>query len=187
MADQSSTRCRPAVAPLANAGASYVAAVLAVAVIAAGGVCLRDTALRAGLITGDAWIPLAIKAFDGVAPSTYVLVVAVLLAVLGVLLIGIAVKPRRATAVAARTEDGGPVYVRLPDVARAAAAAAAGVAGVEHATGTATNRKVSLRCQSSAPNRAELRHLVTRAVRDELQTLARPPRITVRLGKETRS
>lgn len=178
--------CRPAAAPLATAGASYAAALLSVVVVAAGGVCLRDTAVRAGLITGDPWIPLVIKAFDGLGPSPYVVATATALGALGILLIALAVKPRRATAVAARTKGGGPVYIRLPDLARAAAAAAHEVPGVQQASATATARKVSLRCRSSAANPAAVGQLVARAVRDELQSLARPPRISVRVHKEPR-
>lgn len=182
----SESRCRPAAVPLAPAEASYAAAALAVLLIAAGAVCLRDTAVQAGLAGGEPWLPLVLKAVDGLQPSTIVLAVTIAAGVVGIALTGLAVKPRRATAVAARSDSGGAVYVRLRDVAQAAATAARDVPGVEQVDSTATARKVSLRCVASAPELAEVRHLVARAVRDELQPLARPPRITVRVRQESR-
>ncbi|QEN12033.1 DUF6286 domain-containing protein [Mycolicibacterium sp. ELW1] len=180
------SRCRPAAVPLAPAGASYAAAALAVLLIAVGAVCLRDTAVQAGLVGGEQWLPLAVKAVDGLQPSIIVLAVTIAAGVVGILLTGLAVKPRRATAVPARGDSGGAVYVRLRDVAQAAATAARDVPGVEQVDSTATARKVSLRCVVSVPEIAEIRHLVARAVRDELQPLARPPRITVRVRQESR-
>lgn len=178
--------CRPAAAPLAAAAASYVGVVLAVLLGALGVVCLRDVAIKATLLDGTPWIPLAIKAFDGLRPSPVILVIGVVIGIMGLALCVLALLPRRATAVPVHNVAGGAVYVPLRDVARIASAAAQTVSGVAQATSSASRRTVSVRCTTSRADRGELSRLVTEAVRDELQPLVHQPRIVVRIRQEAR-
>lgn len=169
-------RARSAPSPVAAAGASIVGVLLALVLIAAGAIAVRDAALAAGLLHGRPWLPAAIDAVDVVSPATWMLPAGIVVTLLGMALVVVAFLPRRATATALAADTS--VYVRHGDIATVATAAALDVPGVLDARSTATRRKVTVRCRVTG-DAAEVRTLVADAVADALRPLHRAPRLAV--------
>jgi hypothetical protein len=168
---------RSAGAPLAVAGSATVGVVLALAVIAIGLVAVRDAAVAAGWAPGRQWIPMAVDAVDGLAPASWMAIAAFAVAILGLLMIAVALAPRRRTAVPLTA--GGAVFLRRADVATIAASAAADVPGVLRARARLGRRRVVIRAAvTSAVDGVSA--AVSSSVHAELAVLQRVPKIVVR-------
>lgn len=176
---------RPGAQPLAPAGASYVGAALAVVLIVLGGLGVREALVAEGWIGGQRWLAGVVDAVDGAAPASWMTVTGVAMAVLGAVLVLLAVKPRRRRAVAVESRTA--IYIDVSDVARIATAAAESVAGVLSARTTATRQKVTVRCSVTGVGDSALGEKVHNAVSTELAGLQHIPRIKVRLAKGGRS
>lgn len=174
---------RPGAQPLAPAGATYLGAALAVLVVAAGAVGIREALVEAGVVAGDGWVAAAVSAVDGAAPASWMPAAGIVVAVVGLTLMLVALKPRRRRTVRARAATA--VYVDLTDVARIARAAAEAVPGVLSAPTTASRRTLTIRCEVSGASDADLENAVIRSATDELAALERAPRIRVRLTERT--
>ncbi|UXA21345.1 DUF6286 domain-containing protein [Mycobacterium sp. SMC-4] len=166
--------------PLAPAAAHYVGVISALLLIALGAVGIRDGIAAAGWITGPSWTRAAIDWFDGQSAHGWMVPVGALLAVLGLLLIGTALTPRRRTAIPVQAETS--VYLDVSDTAKLAAAAARVVPGVTKATASATRRAVKVSARTTGPDVTQ--DAITGAVRTALAPLSSPPRITVRTRVE---
>lgn len=167
--------------PLAVAKAAFLAAFLAMVLIAIGVLGVRDAAVAAGWLRGELLIP---KGFDAIAefgPQSWMVPAGVALAVLGVALAVLALLPRRPTAVP--VEAATAVYIGHGDVARVASAVALDVPGVLAATSTASSRRVVVRCQATGTG-DEVRDLVAAAVADALEPLRHTPRVAVRIRRK---
>jgi hypothetical protein len=173
---------RNAAAPRAAAGASAVSVVVAILLIAAGAVALRDAAVAAGWLTGQSWIAAAVDAVDGLSPEQWLLPVGIAVLFAGMTLIGVAVKPRKRTSVPVLADTA--VFTGFADIARIATATARDVPGVLDATSTATRRKVVVRCRVTGVDRASIHDQVTESVAAGLQLLGTTPRIVIRLKEE---
>lgn len=176
---------RPGARPLAPAGASYLGAALAVMVIAAGALGVREALVAEGWIGGDRWLASVVDAVDGAAPAPWMTAAGIAATVLGAVLVLVAVKPRRRRAVAVESRTA--IYIDLTDVARIATAAAESVAGVTSARTTAARRKVTVRCNVTGVSDPHLGGSINDAVTTELAGLQNQPRIRVRLAKGGRS
>ena len=175
------TQVREGAQPLAPAGASYLAAASATVMIVLGGLGLREALVAAGWIGGASWIADAVSAADGSAPMPWTPFAGIAAGVVGIILVGVAVKPRRRRAVRATAQTA--VYVDVTDVARIASASAEAVPGVISARSTASRRALTVRCEVSGTAEAELKNAVNRAVTTELAALEHSPRIRVRLAE----
>lgn len=172
------TPVRPGRAPLATAGASYLAVLIALLVIAVGVVGLRDGVIAAGWIGGTPWTPVAVDWLAALRPGGWMLPVGAVLAIAGLACVVTSIKPRRkpTAEVAAATA----VFINLSDTARVATAAAESVAGVVAARSTARRGAVVVRCEVTGPLSADQRHAVEAAVGGELDALRAAPKIVVR-------
>lgn len=168
--------------PKKAAPASYAAVALAVALLALGAVVVRDALLAAGLVTGAAWAPAAVRAADGLTPAGWTVAAGALATVGGLALLVAAVAPRRPRGVPLHATTA--VYVELDDVARLATAAAERIPGVVSARSTAARRTVTVRCRVIGPVD---RRLVADDVTTALRGLAAAPRIRVHTTMEDRS
>lgn len=84
--------------PRSASGSPFVAAMLALLLLAAGVVGLRDLVTGQGWADGTPWVPTAVDALDGLRPtSRWTVPVAILAVLLGLWLAVVAVKPRRRT------------------------------------------------------------------------------------------
>lgn len=176
---------RPGPAPVAAAGASKVAVVLALVLAAGGVIAVRDAVIGLGWASGSTWLPAVADTVDGVTPGSWLIAAGVALALVGLALMVIALSPRRRTAVAVRAET--PVYLSVDGIAKVAAARARDVAGVVDARATASRRRVVLRCRVTRDDSGALRRAITDAVTQTLGALERPPRVVVRTRTEETS
>lgn len=174
------TQVREGTQPLAPAGASYLAAASATAMIALGALGVREALVAAGWIGGASWIAGAVSATDGLAPMPWTPFVGIATGLVGIILVGVALKPRRRRAVRAQAQTA--VFVDLTDVARIASAAAEAVPGVVSARSSVSRRTLTVRCEVSGTPEAELQDAVNRAVATELAALERTPSIRVRMA-----
>lgn len=170
---------RPAPAPRASAGASRIAVGCAIAIVAVGGVALRDAALALGWIRGGPWLPPALRAIAELRPAWWLTPAGAALAVVGVALCVVACAPRRRTARPLTAATA--VYVRRADVVTVAAAAARDVPGVLNCRATASRRAVTVRCRITG---GQLGDDVRAAVSEQLGRLDPAPRVVVRLRTE---
>ncbi|MEO9323188.1 hypothetical protein ABFT23_06825 [Nocardioides sp. C4-1] len=161
-------RARPAVVALAL--------LVALLLLAAGGVLLRDLAVSQGWLDGRAWVPAVVDAVGDVRRSTGLAVAAAAVAVLGLLLLVAAAGRGRPThaAVEAHTET----WISPRAVAAVALEAADRAPGVLHAAVTgAGRRRVVLEVTGSSS--ASTRSVVDAAQEAASRAVASVPRVTV--------
>lgn len=177
-ADHAKTMPAAGRAPVATPGVGYVGAVLALLLVAAGVVALRDTAVALGWLGGPPWIDTAIDWIDGLRFQTWMIPagIAAVLAGLGMLLSALTPRRTRVIAVAARSA----VWIDPTDLARVASHAASAVPGVLDARSTATRRKIVVTADVVDPNDPSIPTAVDVAVRDVTEILAAAPKIIVR-------
>lgn len=171
--------------PVAAAGASKVAVVLAVLLAALGVLAVRDAVVGLGWTSGSLWLPAAADAVDGFEPADWLVAAGAATVLVGLTLTVIALAPRRRTAVAVTAET--PVYLTVDGVAALAGAAAREVAGVVDARATASRRRVVVRCRVTRDDSGAVRRAVTDAVTQNLSMLETPPRVVVRTRTEETS
>ncbi|WP_432545636.1 DUF6286 domain-containing protein [Kineococcus sp. SYSU DK004] len=148
--------------------------VLAVLLLAVAAVLAREALVTWGTVGGQPWVPAAVDAADGLAPSPALAAVGVVLVLVGlwVLATGFARRSRRAVAV---TSAPG-VHVTTRDVARLASGAARSVDGVLSASSSASRRTVTVTVDATS---GDVRTRVEDAVRSGLRSLDPQPRVRV--------
>lgn len=165
----------PATRPTRSGPIGVVGPVLAVLLIAAGLVLLRDALVGYRLVRGPAWIPLGLGTVDGLAPGTAVLVGGIVAALVGLWLLYVALRRRVRSRAALRARTG--VYLAPGDIARLASAAAEDVGGVVTASSKAGTR--SLRTTVRTTGGPGIDEAVREAVHQRLDVLDPAPRVTV--------
>jgi hypothetical protein len=175
---------QPAPAPVAAAVASRAAVLLALLVVAAGGVGIREALVDLGWIGGSHWLRPAVDVLNGLTAATWMVGAGTILGALGIAMMVLAVLPRRDTALPLSAQSA--VYLERADVAKLADAAARGVPGVLDARSKVSRRKAVVRCRVTSPTQ-ELPRSVTAAVSRELDMLQTPPRVVVRIRTENDS
>ena len=118
--------------------------------------------------------------FDG-----WMIPVAIVSIIVGLLLLFAALKPRRKTAVALTAETS--VYIEPAGIARVAADAARSVPGVLDARASATRRSVTVRADVTGDDRSGLKKAIADQVRSALEPLATAPKTSVRTRTGGRS
>lgn len=83
--------------PKAHAWSTAVGILLALLLIAAGVIAVHDWLIGLGWITGDDWLTSAMEAVDDIQVETWMVVAAVPLALVGLWLVLVGIKPRRRT------------------------------------------------------------------------------------------
>ena len=167
-------------APVAAPTAGYVGAVIALLLLAAGVVALRDAAVGWGWLRGAPWITTAISRLDGLTYQGWMLPAGVVAVVIGLWSIAAGLTPRRRTALAVSARTS--VWLPRADLARLAAAAATTVPGVLSVKASASLRTVSLRADVTADGATALDAAISAAVTEALHGFTvRNPRIKVRV------
>lgn len=166
--------------PLATAGAAYLGAVLSLALIAVGGVGIRDGVRAAGWITGSSWTGAAAERVDGLRFAGWMSFAGVAAVIVGVVIVVVAIKPRRKTSL--EVSGRSSIVIARSDLARAAATAARDVPGVVDARATASRRKLNMNVKTTAGkgDHAAVKTAVSNAVGNALDMLAATPKIVVR-------
>ncbi|MDG3013669.1 DUF6286 domain-containing protein [Speluncibacter jeojiensis] len=163
--------------PAAPPAAGYAGAVLAVILIAAGVLALRDTAVALDWLGGPLWINATIGWIDGLAFAAWMIPAGIAAVLIGGWMVWCALTPRRKTAVpvTARTS----VWIEPADLARAASHAAQTVPGVLDVRSTATRRKITVTAHTTDSRDPAIAGAVHDAVREYMTTLVTPPKIIV--------
>ncbi|WP_328856281.1 alkaline shock response membrane anchor protein AmaP [Williamsia herbipolensis] len=143
-------RLKKIVPPTATPGAVWVTSLFAIALIALGGVAIRDICVDQKWITGSGWIAAASRWIGDLSWQGWFWAVAIALIVVGLFFVWTAIRPRSKTHIAldgAGTVDGysPSTWTRKVDIARRASAVARQSAGVTRADSTVKRRKVVTR------------------------------------------
>ncbi len=158
----------PARVPTGPAAAAVVGVVLALALIGAGVVAIRDALMKAGAVSGSPLLPRAARWLAGLAPTGLVLGLSIASLVLGLVLLVLALRRRSRPDLA--LDAATPIHVRAGDIARVAAAAADEVDGVQSATATATRSRVRVVVRVTGETQ-EIADAVTQRVTEALRAV----------------
>lgn len=130
---------RPTAPPRSAPAALVPGIVVALLLVAAGVVGIRDLAVSQGWADGQPWVATLLERLDGLTPGIGVLLLGILAALLGLGLLVLALTPGRPTHV--RATRGGDLWLTPAAVASLAAGAADRAAGVVSARATRASRR----------------------------------------------
>lgn len=171
----------PAAPPPVGAGpVPALGILLAVTVTALGVIALRDGLAGTGAISGQDWLGTRLASVAELSPAAWMLPVGVLAAVVGVALLLIALRPRRAAATGLSAAPG--VYLGARDLARIAVTAAEDVDGVISAKAAGTHRSLTVTLRTTGA--ADAVEQVRTAATGQLSGLDPTPRVRVRASSE---
>jgi hypothetical protein len=152
------------------------AVVLALLLLAAGALLLRDAAVVEGLLDGTPFTTTLVDKLRSVRPQAYYVPAGVILALLGLWLVVSALRPRPRRDLA--VGDTALVWLTPSAVASIARSTTSGVDGVVDARATATRRSVRVLARTTSAD-PELRRRISAAVEQSLQGLATTPTVCV--------
>ncbi|MDV8021060.1 DUF6286 domain-containing protein [Rhodococcus sp. IEGM 1330] len=165
--------------PVANPTAAVPAILFALVLIGAGVVLGREALLNLGAIDGPEWVGPAATSVDGLTAQSWMLPGGIAAAVVGFILVFVAIRPRRRTHRALSEQD---VWLRKGDVAAVARTAALDSVGVDSATAKAGNKKVTVAVSTVAgTDTSETKSSVVTSVDDALRPLASAPKVRTRV------
>lgn len=172
-------------APLAAPAATTVSVVLALVLVGAGIVAGRDALIGFGAITGAPWIAAGLKAIDGLTAQSWMRPAGIVVAMIGLLLLLAAIKPRKRTHVPTNAPDA---WITPRDVRRVARTAALSLTGVDATTASGSARSLTLSITPvNGYDTSQLDESVRSVVTESLSSLANPPRLKTRLKKRDSS
>ena len=148
---------------------------LAVLVVVLGVLLLREALVAAGTVQGEPWLAPAVDAADGVRPSLLVSAIGVVLALLGLWLVGVALGRRVRTRLDVTSATG--TTLGVGDAARLAASAADDVDRVLSSRASATRRSVTVTVTTLEGD--DVTEAVRAAVTERLEPLAQPLSVKV--------
>lgn len=165
--------------PVAAPAAGYLGTLLALLVLAAGVVALREVAVLAGWLHSQLWIGVAIDWIDGLTFQQWMYPLGVVTALIGIGFVYAALRPRRHTAIPVEAETS--VWMQPGDVARIASRISETVPGVLNAHATAGLHKINVKTETTAESDdAEIKTVVANAVRDKTNFLSPNVKVAVR-------
>ncbi len=172
----------PAKPPVAAPVASGLAVSFAIAMIALGLVAGRDVLVWTGAIRGSGWISGAVKAVDGLAAQWWMLPGGIAVAVVGLLIVIAAVKPRRRTHRPLTAPD---TWIRPRDIIRLTASACQAITGVANANASGSARRIAVSITPLAGYDVRaLNDAAHTVVAGILAELARPPRLKIHVKEQ---
>ncbi|GGC75182.1 hypothetical protein IEU95_01230 [Hoyosella rhizosphaerae] len=167
----------PKARPAAIAGAVTVIALL----IGIAAVTINDLLVSQQWVTGQTVIPQALTTLDGQTPQPWFVPVGAGIAVLGVLFLYLAVKPRATTRVAGSEQT---VWFAPRAIADLARTTALDTVPVVKAKASATKRKVTVTATVFGSPPADLSDTIKQRLTERFSALARTPKIAVRIRQE---
>lgn len=159
--------------PKGQAGSTVIGILIALLLVLAGVVGIHDWLTGLGWSGGRPWVPTALDAVEGTRAAPWMLVVAAVVALLGLWLVLLALKPRRRTHLPApdREIDLWSTTGALAAVARHAADRQSGVMS---ATARVRRRRVDVDITTREGNDDGLNSRVQEAVEQSLEGLMTP-------------
>jgi Family of unknown function (DUF6286) len=166
--------------PSAVPAAAPAGVFLALVLLGAGIVALRDTAVALQWLHGTPWIDAVIDRIDGMSFAWWVIPAGVAALAVGAVLVISAVRPSRKTALAVKATSS--VWISPWALAGASTFAANSVPGVFDARTAATRRKLAVSARVADTTTVDAKTAeIDAAVRSAIQFLADPPKITVHI------
>lgn len=166
-------------APVAAPVAGYAGTAVALLMLGAGVIAMRDSAVSAGWLDGRPFTTTFVGWLDGLTFTWWMIPVGLLAVVVGAWCVYAALRPRRRTAVAVAARSS--VWMAPADLARVASRAAETVPGVLDARSVATLRKITVTAHTTAGSGApQIKSEVAEAVRDAATIVSKSPKIRVR-------
>ena len=166
-------------APVAAPTAGYAGTAIALLMLGAGVIALRDSAVSAGWLDGRPFTTTVVGWLDGLTFTWWMIPVGLLAVLVGAWCVYAALRPRRRTAVAVAARSS--VWMAPADLARVASRAAETVPGVLDARSSATLRKITITAHTTAGSGApQIKSAVAEAVRDAATLVRTTPKIRVR-------
>jgi hypothetical protein len=166
--------------PSAVPAAAPAGVFLALVLLGAGIVALRDTAVALQWLHGTPWIDAVIDRIDGMSFAWWVIPAGVAALAVGAVLVISAVRPSRKTALAVKATSS--VWISPWELAGVSTFAANSVPGVFDARTAATRRKLAVSARVADTTTVDAKTAeIDAAVRSAIQFLADPPKITVHI------
>ncbi len=169
--DTAGRRTRPSAPrtpPRARPAAVVVAPVLALVLIAVAVVAVRDLALTQGWAAGTPWAPSLLDGLDGLSPSAGLAAAGTLVALTGLVLVWLGLKPGRRTHL--RGAGEADLWLSTGAVAALAQSTADRVAGVVSADASRTSRRRVTVDVVTTANPAADTHSDSQAVTERVRT-----------------
>lgn len=171
----STTTLGAAKAPVGPGLLSLLGLLAALALTALGIVAGHDALAWGGVVQGDPWTRLLVRAIDARQASPWLVPIGVALVLLGLWLLVVALRPRPRPSTQLKAQTG--VYLRTRDVARLSRGAAESVGGVLSADTRASRRAVDVTVHTTGDS--AIPAAVEEAVTRRLSALDRTPTVTV--------
>lgn len=169
---------RPRPAPSATAPA----ALLVVLLVAAAVVGIHDLLVHLGAVPGSSWTAAVLSSLDDQQRQSWFVPAGIAVAVVGVLVVLAALRPRRRTH--RQAVDDPTLWLRPVDLARTASAAALGTADVATATSTVRRQKVRTKVVSHPNAETDVVHdAVTAAVGAAVDPLIGTVKVVVKVRR----
>ena len=135
--------------PAGFPGAAIAGGLLGVALLVLCGAMIRDLLVTTGAVSGETWTHRAADNLGSSTWSGWMWAIPAVCAVVGLVLLWLAVKPRRRTHL--NVDGVRVVWTRPVDVARRASAAVSEVPNVRHALTTVGRRRIRVTVRTSGP------------------------------------
>ncbi|MCM0638765.1 DUF6286 domain-containing protein [Cellulomonas wangsupingiae] len=161
----------------------WIGVVLALVVLGVAVVLVHDGLVALDVLGGDTWLLAAADAVGRITPTWQVALVGAVVALVGLRLLVVALRPRRRPAIPLAA--GGGQYLLGQDVARLASGAAAQVDGVLDVRSTWGRRAVTV--DATTDGDTTVTDQVRSAVAERLTALADVPRVAVRARRASRT
>jgi len=171
--------------PVGTGASPLVAQLVALALICLGAVAVQHLLVETGAVTGTSWLQTTLDAADGVDGRTpAVLTTAIALIALGLVLLGVALKPRPRKGIPLATTTG--AHLRRRDLRRLAEATVENVDGVTGVDVAVTRRRVRVVATSVArPDTDDAtRAAIGAQLGSVLDALEHTPRLTVSVRRD---
>lgn len=168
------TTLSPAAVPRRPPAGGVVGLLLALGLVALGALAVYDAIVLLGWAEGDPLLTPTVSGEASVTPGTVTTVAAVGVALLGLVLLWVALRPGRRRG--AELEAATGVWLTWADVERIAAAVAEQQDGVLSASATASPRTVEVSAHTTT---SDVEPSVREAVTEALTALRRAPRVVL--------
>lgn len=162
--------------PVGAGGVSFIGALLSIAITALGVVAVRDALIAWNFVDGDPWVSPVISGELTIEVGTWLLVLAIVVALVGLYLLSSSLRPRPKRAVALESETS--VFVPTRGLSAIAINAAEDVDGVMSASATSSRNKVRVRATTTNAT-SQLKDQVRTAVEERFTSLSSKPKVVV--------
>lgn len=174
----------PAKPPVGTGSSPLFAQLLALLLIAAGVVGVQEALVRTGVLSQSSWTRSAVTSLDGISVAAWMLPIFVVVALLGLLLLVVVIKPRPRKALTLKANTG--VYLRTADLARVIDGLIEGTEGVTDVSTKVSRRKMRVRVMtlSGRDRNSAIETDIRSRLAPALAALSSPPTAAISIRNE---